>query len=649
VIPQRLIAHNFLSYKHVELDFQGLQLACLFGENGAGKSALLEVIPYALFSKGRCRADGLVRHNETNHSVELIFLLDGERYNVRRVYSRKGGTTLNLWREVGNVFQNISGPTIADTQRQIVELLRLDYETFVHTSLFLQGDADRFTTSTPAGRKEVLANILSLSDLEAISARAKERLKEEQVHLATSQATILSFEERIQKLPEWEEEWGGKQSELILIETQLSLEEEVLAKLRGWKESASATQVRQDALRQRRDTLLQQQVKFAKRIEAATEALEVAKGLEQQIPELERALAEIAVAVQRKVQLDDEYRRLSDRRRRLEGQGATCTLCGQPLSKMHREKELKQLNTQERQIIREQKSIGTPTTGPTERQLREVHRLLGEASSHKATIETCEKDLEEVAQSLPGVESELAGIPKEVSTLVRKIEDDLVGWASRQKGTQHKHKETLSQVGMLEARIQDARNAKEELPKTKKLVTERRTRISNLEFLTEAFSTTGLQAYLIEEALPEIEREANLLLNKLSGGRIQVSLQTQRETQSGNLRETLDILVQDEEGIKAFNSFSGGEAFRISFAIRVALSKLLTQRAGANVGLLVVDEGFGTQDAAGRAALVEAISIIQNDFPMILCISHMEDVRDAFPTQVLVTKDKDGSRVQLVG
>ncbi len=48
--------------------------------------------------------------------------------------------------------------------------------------------------------------------------------------------------------------------------------------------------------------------------------------------------------------------------------------------------------------------------------------------------------------------------------------------------------------------------------------------------------------------------------------------------------------------------FSGGEAFRVNFAIRLALSEVLAQRAGARLQTLVIDEGFGSQDALGSPA-----------------------------------------------
>jgi exonuclease SbcC len=94
--------------------------------------------------------------------------------------------------------------------------------------------------------------------------------------------------------------------------------------------------------------------------------------------------------------------------------------------------------------------------------------------------------------------------------------------------------------------------------------------------------------------------------------------------------------------------FSGGEAFRINFAIRVALSKLLANRAGARLQTLFTDEGFGTQDVQGRERLVEAVQSIQDEFELIVVITHIEELKDAFGACIDVTKTPNGSIARVV-
>ncbi|MBU1879540.1 MAG: SMC family ATPase, partial [Chloroflexi bacterium] len=163
--------------------------------------------------------------------------------------------------------------------------------------------------------------------------------------------------------------------------------------------------------------------------------------------------------------------------------------------------------------------------------------------------------------------------------------------------------------------------------------------------LALAFGKKGIQAMIIEAAIPEIELEANRLLARMTDGRMHVNFETQRETKKGDTVETLDIAIADELGTRPYENFSGGEQFRANFAIRVALSKLLARRAGAQLQTLVIDEGFGTQDTQGRSRLVEAINAITDDFAFILVITHIEELQDAFPVRIDVHKTSQGSQV----
>jgi exonuclease SbcC len=163
--------------------------------------------------------------------------------------------------------------------------------------------------------------------------------------------------------------------------------------------------------------------------------------------------------------------------------------------------------------------------------------------------------------------------------------------------------------------------------------------------LIKAFGKTGIQALIIETALPEIEEEANRLLSRLTDGRMTVKFETQKETKKGTVQETLDIVIADELGTRNYEMYSGGEAFRINFAVRIALSRLLARRAGAPLPTLIIDEGFGTQDSTGMEKLKEAINSIQGDFEKILVITHMDELKDAFPTRIDVTKTGDGSTI----
>jgi DNA repair protein SbcC/Rad50 len=187
--------------------------------------------------------------------------------------------------------------------------------------------------------------------------------------------------------------------------------------------------------------------------------------------------------------------------------------------------------------------------------------------------------------------------------------------------------------------------------------------ISQLERLERAFGRNGVPALLIEQALPDIESKANQILDQLSSGGMSLTFATERERKNkkeDGAIQTLDILISDAAGKREYELFSGGEAFRINFAIRLALSQALAKRAGARLQTLVIDEGFGSQDADGRQRLIEAINLVMesgtlagqkepvSDIRKILVITHLDELKDAFPARIEVEKTTRGSALQVM-
>ncbi len=175
--------------------------------------------------------------------------------------------------------------------------------------------------------------------------------------------------------------------------------------------------------------------------------------------------------------------------------------------------------------------------------------------------------------------------------------------------------------------------------------------VARLKLLERAFSKDGVPSLLIEQALPEIETQANEILDRISAGNMSVRFSTQRDYKDKgreDKKETLDILISDAAGMREYELFSGGEAFRVNFAIRLALSRVLSQRAGARLQTLVIDEGFGSQDADGRQRLVEAINLVRPDFAKVLVITHLEELKDHFPARIEVEKTPRGSILRVV-
>jgi len=129
---------------------------------------------------------------------------------------------------------------------------------------------------------------------------------------------------------------------------------------------------------------------------------------------------------------------------------------------------------------------------------------------------------------------------------------------------------------------------------------------------------------------------------------VSLELRTQVERKSGGMAETLDIVVLDERGPRLYETFSGGEAMRVDLALRVGLSTLLARRASARCELLVLDETAAPLDVRGQQQFVECLARIADRFGLVLCVSHLDSLKDAFPYRLEVSKGADGSHVEVI-
>jgi len=275
--------------------------------------------------------------------------------------------------------------------------------------------------------------------------------------------------------------------------------------------------------------------------------------------------------------------------------------------------------------------------------LEEAVRLLSqeqeEVAEARETVQELSQRLESDAQKKQALASELESLP-DIENELQKAEAEYQFLADSQ---QHAQEKTGSLKGKLEHLLKQEDKKREREGRLNQVSGEE----SIYNALATAFGKKGIQAMLIEMALPEIEAEANRLLGRMTDNRMHVKIEAQRQSRKGEPIETLDINISDELGTRNYEMFSGGEAFRIDFAIRIALSQLLAKRAGAPLPTLIIDEGFGTQDSAGIEKLKEAINSIKDSFEKIIVITHMEELKDAFPTRINVVKTAEGSTLEV--
>ena len=696
MIPIRLELTNFLAYRNpAPLDFTGIHVAVLTGENGAGKSSLLDAMTWALWSRARAKTDNeLVHQGQTEMRVEFTFALGEQAYRViraRRV-GRGAGSVLDfqIQNDAGK-WASIAEATIPKTQEKIIRTLRLEYDTFVNSAYIMQGKADEFTGKRPTERKQVLADILGLQEWERYEERAKEKIKGIEKDIAGLEALLNEIEGELARRDEYERELAEAKDKVIEVGVRLREAEAGWAQIDAARQAMIALERQLDALTKRirdaeqelaaLDTDLREAqsradaVSISHQWEAVQQRLAKLEELEserERVTETRRASGELAA--QLRGQNEAARAEADGLKKRVETlQAATeprCPTCGQPLSEAERAKLVAELNAEveARREAYRQNQAQLKTLTDEQAALDKSLKQIGDDLREKPTLIKQLAELQTALVQAGEAKERIAGLGERRTRWQQAIEKDraeraqldvqaeqynaiLRDSAAKQAALDRlRQEDTLTKAHMGAAQQKLA--ALDDLAKQRETKRAERNRLADdkgiYEELREAFGKRGVPAMMIEAAVPEIEAAANALLTRMTGGRMHVRFMTQRETQAGETRETLDIQISDELGTRAYEMYSGGEAFRVNFAIRIALSQLLARRAGTQVQTLIVDEGFGVLDAAGRERLVEAINAAQSDFQRILVVTHLDELKDAFPARIEITKGPDGSEITVI-
>ena len=161
-----------------------------------------------------------------------------------------------------------------------------------------------------------------------------------------------------------------------------------------------------------------------------------------------------------------------------------------------------------------------------------------------------------------------------------------------------------------------------------------------LELTKEAFGSKGIKTVAVDFLIPRLEDKINEILSQLSDFR--VSIDTQKEKADGSSStEGLFINIYNDQGETFdFNNYSGGERLKITVAISEALASL------QNCGFRIFDELFIGLDEDSIYDFSDVLSRLQVRFGQIMCISHLQTIKDLFYKKINVVKSNGISRIQ---
>ena len=517
----------------------------------------------------------------------------------------------------------------------------------------LETDAASHERTASRLERELAAESEARADLE----RDRRELEELERTAAEREALLARVVEIRERSGELAAERAARETETAEIEEKRALLEETGAgcPLCGQKLSAA----------HRKEV----RAGFAARLKeiaaAAASATKEQKGLEAELRTIEKQDTALMLALNRRetrtanvAKLEQKLERLDAARKEIEDAHKTAAeiadrIDGEDFAAGEREK-LTRVREELGRVGFDRKRYATLKEAL--RAAREADRMLTKALHAEQALAATNKEaaaaekraarlrkfLEAAERELDGMQKVLQEVP-EIAERLERATRDRADAQSRFESAAATLARTSHALEALDRKEAEAATARSNVAAGKRLA-------GLYEKLGKAFGRDGIPARIVGNAIPELRIEANRLLGLLSDGQLSLSIDPVRETKSRSLKETLEVTVYDATGGKRpYEMYSGGERLRIDFALRVALSRLLANRAGARLETLVVDEGFGSQDAEGRSRLVEAILRVRSEFRTVLVITHIDELKEQFPVRIEVRKDPDrGSVVTVV-
>lgn len=158
-----------------------------------------------------------------------------------------------------------------------------------------------------------------------------------------------------------------------------------------------------------------------------------------------------------------------------------------------------------------------------------------------------------------------------------------------------------------------------------------------------------LVSYVLGAEFERILQSASLHLDRMSEGRYGMVFSDHRAkgSRSGgglNLEITDTWTGEPREA----SSLSGGESFLASLSLALGLAEVVqANNGGIELDTLFIDEGFGTLDAETLDMVMGTIESLRDSGRTIGLISHVEEMKNRIPAQIVVEKGQNGSSVRV--
>jgi len=694
MIIKNLTLKNYRKFKNSTIEFPD-GVTGVVGLNGVGKSTIFEAIAWVLYGSvaARTSADQIKRQGALLSDpcrIELEFVFEDDNYRIVREMSGKHLTTS----ATATVNGKIAATGAEVVSKYVQKKLGMDFKSFFTSIFAKQKELNALSIMIASERRPLILKMLGIDSLDDVVKEIKsdkrdkdtliERLDQDLVD-ESGKEKIDIYKDEIKNFEKQEEkiEQAIKQSKVKIQVFKKELKALEKKYLDNKKEYEKINE-RKEKLAERKTLFenkkkLQEEVKILKEkigdrqkiIEKEKKKLVNFKNLEADVKSTEKRLNEVDDKIEKSVKKIEQKKTLTDRikkdivdidskRKDIEklGPDAKCPTCERILSDQHDvllkkfndekrkyekeiesfSKEIKKGQEEKDKFSREQQAL-MKKRNYLQNQLREkekidttVENISTEIKREKAEMENKDKELKKIGVVTFNLK-EFETVKKQVEVSYKKYQSSLDVFGEKKDSFASLNLDLEKKEGEKKLISQEIKNLKEkisQLEKFKKQIKEEKKTVHYLGMLSEVM--TSFRTHLISRIRPTLSTYSSDFFERLTEGKY-------RELE---LDENYNLLVYDNGDAYGIERFSGGEEDLANLCLRLAISEVITERAGGVFNFIILDEIFGSQDMFRRQNIMKALSGLSSKFRQIFLITHVDDVKDDMENIIFVTENEDG-------
>jgi DNA repair exonuclease SbcCD ATPase subunit len=649
ILLESIHLKNFLSHADTSVVFKENQRLLIDGVSGSGKSSIVEALVWCLYNKGRADNRDLIHKGAKSMTVTVMLQYQENVFcKIERHATVDGKHELKVFSNEGASWKPLQIAGIKSLQEYIeTEILHSSYLLFVNSVVYPQNNEDSFIKQTAANRKDILLEMANVSAME-------EYLKRTKLLISAKSDNCKRLEGSTESLNSWIEQSKSTLGDASDVQRSLYTIQESI-------DALEARKGRNDAFLKEHDGLLM-----------------VVKTIPEEIKNLQDAIADIGTTnPQDEIDgLEAEYDAHVKRYKTWEKKNKELFDKCFPLDLSDIEDQIRSINQSLATILASsgkgdwtcpQCKLVTPLShicNNQEATIQELESLLKKTNKkreeivknnvtyEKGVLALGDKPKEPVLnktrisqlhdqlvtyRALPIFKDRIGDLQKKLDELLKKIKslEDLIVPDLDANIADLKTKDAVytSQLQGIKERTDEIEKATKKYIVEKKMLEELNEEREQLHLLRDAFSPNGITAIVIDFLVPQLESRVNNILQKLSDFRVRFDTQKKGLGKETTLEGLFITVINDQGKELDFDLYSGGEKLRIIVAISEALSEV------QQIGFRILDEAFIGLDQESIEGFVEVIEELSDRFSQLICISHLQDIKDTFDEKILITKN----------